>query len=417
MCRHLVGDDAEAAHVRLLTGHGLEFDMCCPACGEAVAEGRPVELLIACDGCVARCADSDGHLRAWRGTPGIAERPGPLDPTVRETPLPVDAVDFAPVDAADSVWLLLDRDGWIGRFAADTRDWTVLARSTVPAEPEHEPWAGHELRRRLHTYGDGRFAAVVNDFGRHGQVLDLRTGAVTLTLDGGDHRPDTVPFSLAMFERNDRTLVIHRSDWNRLDVSDAATGELLTARAAEPYRQSEPLPEHYLDYFHGGLALSPGGELLLDDGWVWSPFGVPCVWSVDRWLDVNIWESEDGPSLLGLAQRDYYWNRPMCWLDDRRVALSGIGSDERAMLAGIRVFDAVTGRQVSAFAGPDGELFADGTRLYAAGAAGLEVWDPVTGERTGVVPGFAPTRHHRGTGELACLGGSVLRRWRTAGAA
>ncbi|WP_191839307.1 hypothetical protein [Catellatospora chokoriensis] len=31
MCRHLLGDDASAARVRLLTGRGLEFDMCCPA--------------------------------------------------------------------------------------------------------------------------------------------------------------------------------------------------------------------------------------------------------------------------------------------------------------------------------------------------------------------------------------------------
>lgn len=174
MCPHLLGDDAGADHVRLLTGRGIQFDMCCPVCGESADEGRPVTLLIACEGCVARCAEADWSLRAWRGTPGIAERPEPLDPTVRETPLPVDAVDFAPVETAGSVWLLLDREGRIGRFDADSGSWAVQAGTTVPAEPEHRPRAGHELRRRLHTCGDGRFAAVVNDFGRHGQVLDLR---------------------------------------------------------------------------------------------------------------------------------------------------------------------------------------------------------------------------------------------------
>jgi len=78
------------------------------------------------------------------------------------------------------------------------------------------------LRRRLHVSWRGDFAAVVNDYGRHGQVLDLRSGRVTMMLDGGDYHPETVPFSLAFFEARGRPVVIHRSDWNRLDLSDPA---------------------------------------------------------------------------------------------------------------------------------------------------------------------------------------------------
>ncbi len=413
MCRHLLGDDSDEDHVRLLTGRGLEYDMCCQACDKGADQGHPVDLLVACEGCVSRCAETDWSIVGWRGTPGIGQRPEPFDTTVRETPLPVDVVDFVPVADSGLAWLLLDRDGRIGRFDADTGIWTVLAETSVPAEPDHEPWAGHELRRRLHAGADGRFVAVVNDFGRHGQVLDLRSGAVTLVLNGGDHRPDTVPLSLAMLEYQGRVMVMHRTAWNRLDISDAATGELLTAREPTSYTNGGPRPEHYLDYFHGALCLSPTGRYVLDDGWVWSPVGIPHVWSVHRWLEDNVWESEDGRSLRGLAQRAYYWNNPMCWLDDQRLVVAGIGGDEEAMLAGVRVFDAETGRETAAFAGPTGALFADGRRLYAAAATGLEVWDPATGERTGAVPGFVPTRHHPRAGELASADGLVLRRWRT----
>ncbi len=77
-----------------------------------------------------------------------------------------------------------------------------------------------------------------------------------------------------------------------------------------------------------------------------------------------------------------------------------------------RMCDADTGRETAAFAGPTGALFADGRRLYAAAATGLEVWDPDTGERTGQLPGFVPARHHRRAGELASAAGRVLRRWR-----
>lgn len=415
MCRHLLGDGSDDDHVRLLTGHRTDYDMCCQDCAKAADSGQPVDLLVACEGCVARCAESDWSIIGWRGAPGIEQRPEPLDATVLETPLPVEAVDFVPLGTGGSVWLLLDGVGRIGRFDADAGTWTVLAEASVPAEPGHEPWAGHELRKRLHAGPDGRFVAVVNDFGHHGQVLDLRTGAVTLVLNGGDYHPETVPFSLAMLEHQGRTLVMHRTAWNRLDVSDAATGELLTSRAPTSYTHGEQRPEHYLDYFHGALCLSPSGRYVLDDGWVWHPVGMPHVWSVQRWLADNVWESEAGPSLHWLAQRAYYWNNPMCWLDDQRLVITGIGGDEEAMLAGVRVFDAETGRETAAFAGPTGALFADGRRLYAAAAAGLEMWDPATGERTGAVPGFVPARHHRSTGELACADGRVLRRWRTPG--
>ena len=107
-------------------------------------------------------------------------------------------------DGTRPVWLLLAEDGRIGRFDAVSGAWDLLARASVPDEPDHEPWAGHRLRRRLHACPSGRFAAVVNDYGHHGQVIDLRTGAPTLTLHGGRHHPETVPFSLASW--NTRTV-------------------------------------------------------------------------------------------------------------------------------------------------------------------------------------------------------------------
>jgi hypothetical protein len=275
MCRHLLGSEG-AGHVRLLTGRGLEFDVCGVGCDRAAQGGSIPELLQACEGCVARCAGDDWDVVAWRGEPEVLTRPEHFDATVVEVPLPVAAADLAPVAAgARPVWLLLAEDGQIGRFDAGSGEWDPLARSTVPAEPDHEAWAGHRVRRRLHGDLLGDFAAVVNDYGHHGQVVDLRSGAVTLSLYGGSHHPETVPFSLAFTRHQGRTVGVHRTDWNRLDVSDAATGELLTSRGPTSYQSGEPRPEHYLDYFHGALHLSPGGQWIADDGWVWQPFGVP----------------------------------------------------------------------------------------------------------------------------------------------
>jgi hypothetical protein len=419
VCRHLAGpaEGDDIAYVRLLTGHGLDYDLCCTACDTAIAAGAPADLVQVCEGCVGRYDDQEaGYLSAWRGTPGVLERPEPVDPTVVETPLPAGlgtVVDLAPVIGRDrSRWLVLTEAGHLVRLDADTGESTVVATTDVPAEPGHEPWAGQDIRRRLHASPDGRVAAVVNDFGRHGRVFDLDTGAVTLVLNGGDHHSETVPFSVALVHHRGRHVVVHRTAWNRLDASDALTGRLLTARGPTGYRHGEPRPEHYLDYFHGALHASPTGRWLADDGWVWHPIGIPSVWDLPRWLDGNVWESEDGPSRADLCHRDYHWNVAMCWIGADLLAIGGIGDDDATMLPGARVFDVTTGVQRNLFPGPHGAFFAAAGRLFAAAPDGLGIWDPASGHRTGRVPGFVPTHHHPGSGELVAVRGAHLLRWR-----
>ena len=96
MCRHLVGSESED-HVRLLTGHGLDYDLCCRACDRSMLDGSPPELLVACEGCVARCLEDDWcTLLAWRGEPGILERAEPLDAAVVDVPLPLAPLIWRP---------------------------------------------------------------------------------------------------------------------------------------------------------------------------------------------------------------------------------------------------------------------------------------------------------------------------------
>ena len=409
LCAHLLGSEG-GAHVKLLTGHGLEVDLCCPACDPGPDGGAGPELFTACEGCVARVEES--WYAAWRGTPELRERPEPIDRTVVEIPLTVAPVALAAVHAEPrSLWLLLTSDDQIVRLDAGTGALTPLAQVTLAPEPDDNP--RRPPRRRLQASPEGRFAAVVNDYGQHGQVVDLRTGRATLTLDGGSYHADTVPFSVAFALDGERTLVVHRTDWNRLDISDAATGARLTERGPTSYTRDQQRPEHYLDYFHGELRVSPGGRWIADDGWVWHPVGVPVVWDLRRWVEGDVWESEDGPSRQQLCARDYHWDSPQCWVGDDLLAVAGIGEDDEAMLAGVRLFDAPTGTELAGFAGPTGALFADRGRLYAATPDGLDVWDPFTGERTGTVPGFVPTAHHPGAGELAMPADGVLRIWRT----
>ncbi|MDH6108284.1 hypothetical protein P3T36_004251 [Kitasatospora sp. MAP12-15] len=345
------------------------------------------------------------------------------DDAVREmsVPLPLGTVvDLAPVrDRERPVWLALGEDGTISRWDVATGDHEAVGTTTIAAESDHEPWDGHRLRRSLHASHDGMFAAVVNDYGRFGEVIDLRTGEVTLALDNQGYHQETVPFSLEFARSHGRCVVVHRTAWNRLDVSDAQTGVLLTDRLLPAPADGDAVPEHYLDYFHGALYVSPDGKRILDDGWMWHPVGVPSVWGLDQWIGGNVWESEDGPSRVDVCGRDYYWDHAMTWIDSVRVAVEGLGDDDDVMQPGARIFDtSQTGQggmptavELIAFEGPTGRFFSDGTRLFSCGGSGLSTWDPVEGKLLSVVPGFSPTHHHPGARQFVQLADGVIRLW------
>lgn len=345
--------------------------------------------------------------------------------SLKTTSLPKDfgaVLDIAPINhSSQSVWMILADNGDIFRFNADTSDYAQVARSSVPAETGHSKWA-KTLRQRLHVSNRGDFIAVVNDYGRYGQIIDVQTGEVTLHLDGGDYQEYTVPLSFAFAEVSTGVIAIHRTAWNRLDFSNPANGSLLSERSFQPSEEEEP--DHDLDYFHGALHVNPSCTWIVDDGWIWHPVGVPQSWSLNRWFSENVWESEDGPSKKDLCGRVYHWDCSMTWLDDTRVVISGIGDHDTDMVEGARVFDVTaSGKagpewhsdcewalELTAFAGPAGRFFSDGISLFSSNKEGLSRWCVEDGARTGHLPDFEPAHHHRGARELVQLSDTVLTR-------
>lgn len=416
--------------VKWLTGDSLKMEIVCVACADDRENGQPVGVERVCEECYQYLNDEVVDLVGCRGKPGIPTRPEVFNSTLQNSALPKQigtVVDIAPITQEErSVWLLLTERGGIIRWDAETGDRVHLGSIEVPAEPEHKPFYGHALKRRLHASGDGNFVAVVNDYGRYGRVMDLRSGKVTLALDGGQYHPETVPFSFAFAEVSGRTVAIHRTDWNRLDVSDPSTGELLTDRGSTSFYQGQECPEHYLDYFHGALYVSPCGTRIADDGWVWHPVGIPRVWSLNRWLSDNVWESEDGPSRIDLCARSYYWGQAVTWIDERFIAVGGIGEDDELMIDGVRIFDLTLSTDVhddpdigpyrahelKTFPGPSGVFFSDGMRLFSSDETGLSRWDLGDGARTGQIPNFRPTHHHRLANELVQLTDDAIVRWK-----
>jgi hypothetical protein len=211
---------------------------------------------------------------------------------------------------------------------------------------------------------------------------------------------------------------------------------LLSNRSTPKRSVASESPEHYLDYFHGRLVVSPDGRHVVDAGWIWHPFGVPVVWDLYHWLTENCWESEDGESRLSLGSREYYWNHGICWLDNDRVVVEGIGEDDERMVDGVLVYDIRDGVSpptatppgmlrpeigaqlrsagvVQAVAGPARAMSGSGDRLFSATDAGLSIWSVETETRIGFLPGFNPRYHDRLNGELVALDSNSIRVWRS----
>lgn len=271
-----------------------------------------------------------------------------------------------------------------------------------------------ESRLVLRIGPGGGFGVIAEEYGTQGRVFNLAQGDVTLRLERGDYQVEHCAFPVAFVSDTGQDLLVHGTDWNRLDITDPASGEFLTPRLSPEAQREGPDPEHYLDYFHGRLHPSPGGEWIAEYGWIWHPWGQARVWSFPRWRRENVWESEDGPSLRDdLAGHPYFWDGPMAWIDGRHLAVWGLHPKEdldEEIRPGIRIFDAVTGEETFTFPGPSvtprpfipgygtitGWVACD-RFLYAVSpeAEVVSVWNAQSGECLHREPGFAPMAHHR----------------------
>ncbi|MFC0434007.1 hypothetical protein [Kutzneria buriramensis] len=174
LCEHLITEDPPQ-WARRLTGTAVEYDALCVPCADA--EATP---MVACVGCVEKIDRDLWTSAGWRGTPEIRHRD---EPQSAPDSLPCEVIPLNDhcLAALPSGWLALTADGLV------TIGGDKIHAVSLPAE-EGE-FNGRTAAPALHVSPDGRFAAVVTDYGRHGVVIDLADGSVALELDRGTYPP------------------------------------------------------------------------------------------------------------------------------------------------------------------------------------------------------------------------------------
>jgi len=188
------------------------------------------------------------------------------------------------------------------------------------------------IRTVAHGLGDGRlegkeleisityhhpYICVTERFGVNAALYSLSTGIV-LDLRREDYHCDVSSYSVGFLEHNSRVLLICQTQWNRLDIIDAETGENLTEREVY-YRETGQWAENgpvydkknYMDYFHSRLHVAPDGKHFLSNGWHWHPMGQIYLFETSEFL--RAFE-------LGCISTDcdapYNWDRPCTFISN-----------------------------------------------------------------------------------------------------
>lgn len=176
-------------------------------------------------------------------------------------------------------------------------------------------WEGRPLELRLYVHGP--WVCVTERLGLNATLVNTATGAVR-ELRRERYHADVSSYSIVFVEREGRTLLIAQTQWNRLDIFDAETGELLTDREIVVRRTGERDEqgfeiverENYSPLFHSLLQVSPDFRHFLGHSWLWMPLDRIGVYSVDDFLES--WEA--GSMLVG--DRTGNWDRPATFIDD-----------------------------------------------------------------------------------------------------
>lgn len=162
----------------------------------------------------------------------------------------------------------------------------------------------------IHCYGT--FVAVVECRGLNGIVYRLDQPEWRMELSRKDYHCNNCTWGIGFFERDDKVHMIHATRWNGLDITCLESAQCLTSREIDYETQL-----NYLDFFHSRLHISPDQKHFISNGWVWAPYDVMYLWSIDNFLKTF---EKGHVNLSALERNGYNWDRPCCFVDNETIA-------------------------------------------------------------------------------------------------
>lgn len=198
------------------------------------------------------------------------------------------------------------------------------------------------LDRPVKIYYHFPYICVTERYGLNAATVNISDRQV-LKFAREDYHCDVSSYSAGFLEHNGRVLLIHQTQWNRLDITDLETEELLTKREIIYQESGEtetnkwgmfPKMEakNYIDYFHSLLHISPDGKHFLSNGWIWQPSDNIMCFEIERFLK----EYETCGEHIEYY-RGYAWDRPCAFVGNDMLV---IAADKDNVTSGAGVTEA-----------------------------------------------------------------------------
>ncbi|MCL1913565.1 MAG: hypothetical protein FWG10_06775 [Eubacteriaceae bacterium] len=159
------------------------------------------------------------------------------------------------------------------------------------------------------------YICVSEQYGLNAAVINVNEG-VASKLARKDSQNGVSSYSIGFLECSGRTLLLYQTQYNRLDIIDLSTWQLITPRSVyygwtgEMYFNGRRLRKriagvNYINYRHSLLSISPDSKSFLSNGW-----GVPPEDNI-LFFETSLFLKDFEPSrkLLGYSGREV-WDRP-----------------------------------------------------------------------------------------------------------
>ena len=249
-------------------------------------------------------------------------------------------------------------------FLIDLKSGKVFHFNSLSFDPTH-------LNLQMHSFEN--YVCISQRNGLEGMIIDLTDSKFQKNLHRIDYQAEHCLFPIAFYKKENHVFLIHGTEWNRLDITCLDTDELLTSRIVDYETNS-----NYFDYFHSSILVSPDAKHFTSNGWVWQPYDVITVYSIDRFLK----EFELSNMALNFEPVDgYNWDRPLCWIDNKTLGIGYNKNEERESKedfpSQIIFVDIIENQMIdriefdgfglSEYGAAEGELFFDSTKSQFIG--------------------------------------------------
>ncbi|MHA2501421.1 MAG: hypothetical protein ACXAE3_00925 [Candidatus Kariarchaeaceae archaeon] len=380
VCTHVRRDD-DADFCQIFTGVGIEYKIACFDCSSHYDE-RTDQFFEVSETEFNRIAENIENPFQWERAIGNPEILITDDLIFNRQEIPFDGLGVRNRiiqvcgDKSSSSVLVVVEDRLYSRLDFTSIRFVEIAQGSIQSILEItdntiSQISGMDFTKEVSLQYDSKAGLIVvaNTYGEFAYVLTT-SGELKLSTSRGKYQIKHSVFPLFLFEHNSVYYLIHGSDWNRLDISNIETGDIITARQVSDS----------FDYFHGKLLLSPNHTWLVSDGWVWAPVGMVTYWTLDRWFqDPGTPESRD--VVYSLAGREE-WGMGLCWYSDTKLLVVGYGTLD-SIYHGVSLVDLENNQFHGWFPGPTGEIsyHLESDLLISMESDSFSLWKLSTGTR------------------------------------